>query len=36
LFGIGIVVYLIYYAAKRDAIIYIEVNEIGAINVRAA
>jgi hypothetical protein len=30
-FGIGIVVYLIYYAAKRDEGRYVEVDEYGAV-----
>lgn len=30
-FGVGIVVYLIYYAAKRDEGRYVEVNEYGAV-----
>ena len=31
LFGIGIIVYLIYYAAKQDEGRYLEVDEYGAI-----
>ena len=31
LFGIGIVVYLIYYAAKQDEGRYVEVDEYGAV-----
>ena len=30
-FGIGIIVYLIYYAAKRDDLIYIEVDPYGTV-----
>ena len=30
-FGIGLVVYLIYYAAKRDEGRYVEVDEYGAV-----
>jgi hypothetical protein len=30
-FGIGIVVYLIYYAAKQDEGCYVEVDEYGAV-----
>ena len=30
-FGIGIIVYLIYYAAKKDLGVYLEVDEYGAV-----
>jgi hypothetical protein len=33
LFGIGIIVYLIYYAAKQDEGRYVEVDEYGAVKV---
>lgn len=33
LLGIGLVIYLIYYAAKKDEDVYLEVDEFG--NVRA-
>ena len=35
-FGIGLIVYLIYYAAKRDDQVYIEVDERGKVKRRGA
>ena len=33
LFGIGFIIYLLYYMAKKDKTVYIEVDEFGNINV---
>lgn len=34
LFGVGILVYIFYYMAKKDTIVFIEVDEEGRITVR--
>ncbi len=31
LFGVGLVVYLLYYAGKKDQTVYLEINERGRI-----
>ena len=30
--GVGLIVYLIYYLAKRDELVFIEVNEFGEVH----
>lgn len=35
-FGVGIVVYLIYYASKQDELVFIEVNESGQVNYQGS
>ena len=34
LFGVGLLVYLIYYLAKSDKLVYIQVDEYGNVNTR--
>lgn len=34
LFGVGILVYIFYYMAKKDTIVFVEVGEEGRITVR--
>ena len=34
LFGVGILVYIFYYMAKKDTIVFIEVSEEGRVRVR--
>lgn len=34
LFGIGLIIYLLYYAAKRDELLYISVDERGRVSTR--
>ena len=34
LFGVGLIIYLLYYAAKRDELLYISVDERGKVTTR--